>query len=141
MFKFQVKIPQLKRLNLKPRQIDEALNILVDDVKKNTPVDSGKLKASISKRKSSTGGSFYLRGKRNNEVAGYLIKGTKSHFIRPKKKDGVLAWIGSNGKLFFSKGHRVRGIKKGYWTFRPSRTALNKFARRIALFIKANANS
>ena len=59
MFKFQVKIPQLKRLNLKPRQIDEALNILVDDVKKNTPVDSGKLKASISKRKSSTGGGAF----------------------------------------------------------------------------------
>jgi len=39
--KIQVKIPKIKIKNLTPRQIDEAIKILVDDLKQTVPVDTG----------------------------------------------------------------------------------------------------
>lgn len=54
--KIDVKIPKLKLKGLTPRQIDEALSILVTDIKRNTPVDTGKLRGSIRKRKTANGG-------------------------------------------------------------------------------------
>lgn len=133
--KIDVKIPKIKLKSLTPRQIDEALNILITDIKRHTPVDTGKLRASIRKKKTSTGGEIYINGKRNNEVATYLTEGTKAHFIRPKKKKALAWWTGSG--MAFSTGHRVKGIKKGFWKFKPTSKALIAFMSRIAKFIKA----
>ncbi len=133
--KIQVKIPKLKLKGLTPRQIDEALNILVTDIKRNTPVDTGRLRGSVRKRKTATGGEIYLNGKRNNEVAEYLIEGTKAHWIRPKKKKALAWWTGSG--MAFSTGHRVKGIRKGYWKFQPTKTALTAFMTRLKTFLKA----
>jgi hypothetical protein len=133
--KIQVKIPRLKLKELTPRQIDEALKILVTDIKRHTPVDTGKLRGSIRKKKTATGGEIYLNGKRNNEVAEYLIEGTKSHWVRPKKKK-VLAWFTGSG-MAFSKGHKVKGIRKGYWKFQPTKSALTAFMTRIKTFLKS----
>ena len=131
MFKIQVKIPKLKRIELKPRQIEEALKILVKDIQDHTPVDTGKLRASISTKRTSSGGEIYIKGKRNNEVAKYLIEGTKGH--GPKKAKALRFVI--MGRVVYTKW--VKGIKKGYWKFRPTRTAYNKFATRIAKFLSA----
>jgi len=133
--KIQVKIPKLKLKGLTPRQIDEALNILVTDIKRNTHVDTGRLRGSVRKRKTATGGEIYLNGKRNNEVAEYLIEGTKAHWIRPKKKKALAWWTGSG--MAFSTGHRVKGIRKGYWKFQPTKTALTAFMTRLKTFLKA----
>ena len=133
--KIQVKIPKIKLKKLTPRQIDEALSILVTDIKRNTPVDTGKLRGSVRKRKTANGGEIYLNGKRNNEVAGYLIEGTKTHWIRPKKKKALAWWTGSG--MAFSTGHKVKGIRKGYWKFQPTKNALNAFMNRIKHFITA----
>ena len=129
--KIQVKIPKIKLKKLTHRQIDEALNILVTDIQRNTPVDTGKLRASVSKRKTATGGEIYLKGKRNNEVAGYLIDGTKGH--GPKKAKALRFVI--MGRVVYTKW--VKGIKKGYWKFQPSKSAVSKFANRIKHFITA----
>ena len=154
-----VKIPKRKRLQLKPREIDEAARILVDDLQQTVPIDTGMLQRGIKKRKIANGVELYIKGKRNNEVAGYLIEGTKDHFIRPKgsttyKASGelyqrkrtkfkrgtrnkkVLAWTDASG-LHFSRGHWVSGIKKGYWKFQPRKKAMQEFAKQIKTFIKA----
>lgn len=133
--KIQVKIPKIKLKKLTPKQIEEALSILVTDIKRNTPVDTGKLRGSIRKRKTANGGEIYLNGKRNNEVAEYLIDGTKAHWVRPKKKKALAWWTGSG--MAFSTGHKVKGIRKGYWKFQPTKSALNAFMSRIKHFITA----
>lgn len=132
--KIQVKVPKIKLKQLKPRELDEALNMLVRDIKRKTPVDTGMLRNSIRKRKTPTGGEIYIQGKRNNEVAGYLIEGTKAHFVKPKKKK-ALAWFTGSG-MAFSSGHRVKGIKKGYWQV-VTRPMINSFLKRIRNFILA----
>jgi hypothetical protein len=38
----------------------------------------------------------------------FILFGTKDHFVAPKDKK-ALRWAG-DGKFFFSKGHRVKGI-------------------------------
>jgi hypothetical protein len=161
MFKITAKIPKIQIKSLTPRQIDEALNILVADIKKRTPVDTGRLRNSIRKRKTATGGEIYINGKRNNEVAGYLIEGTDDHFIRPKgdtsfSKSGkvlkspskrkisarnrnkkILAWQTAGGQWRYSAGHMVSGIRKGYWKFQPTKSALTAFMTRLKTFLKA----
>ena len=160
MIKFKITIPKKIRLQLRPRQIDEAAKILVDDMKNTVPYDTGTLYRGIRKRKTTNGVEIYIRGKRNNEVAGYLIEGTKKHFIRPKgsatfkasgerykikrtkfkrgeKNKKVLAWTGAGGESYFSRGHWVRGIKKGYWSGTPRQRAIRQFASRIKTFLKS----
>jgi hypothetical protein len=161
MIKFKVSIPKKIRIKLKPREIDEAAKILVDDLQQTVPYDTGKLFRGIRKKKTTDGVQIYIQGKRNNEVAGYLIEGTKDHFIRPKgsrlftktgrrlkslstrkikKSDRgkrVLAWEGADGGVHYSAGHFVKGIKKGYWKFQPRKRAINQFTKRIMTFIKA----
>ena len=162
MIKLTVKIPKIKRFKLKPREIDQAAQILIDDLKQTVPYESGKLYNSISKRKTANGVDFYIKGKRNNEIAGYLIKGTDDHFVRPKgstmytktgrllkspstrkiksgdKHKRVLAWQDSvGGETHFSAGHFVKGIKKGYWKFQPRPQAMQEFARQLNTAIKS----
>lgn len=161
MIQFKITIPKKFRVKLKPREIDEAAKILVDDLKETVPIDTGKLRSGIHKKKTANGVQIYIRGKRNNEVAGYLIEGTDKHFIRPKgstiykasgelytrkrtkfkrgtKNKKILAFQTSiGGKVHFSAGHWVSGIKKGYWKFQPRKRAINNFTKRIATFIKA----
>lgn len=134
--KIQVKIPKLKLKGLQSREIDEALNILVKDIQKHTPVDTGKLRSSIRKRKTATGGEIYIQGKRNNEVAEYLVEGTKRHFVKPKRKK-ALAWFTGSG-MAFSMGHFVKGIKAGkFFKFQPTKSALTQFTNRIKTFLTA----
>ena len=135
MIKLTIKIPKRKRFKLKPRQIDEAAQILVDDLQQTVPYDTGTLYRGIRRRKTANGVEIYIKGKRNNEVAGYLIEDTKRHFVKPVKKK-ALAWF-DGGRTRFSRGHFVKGIKKGYWKFQPRKRALNKFTKRLMTFIKA----
>jgi len=162
MIKLTVKIPKIKRFKLKPREIDQAAQILIDDLKQTVPYESGKLYNSISKRKTDTGVDLYIKGKRNNEIAGYLIKGTDDHFVRPKgsttftktgkllkspskrkitqrnKGKKVLAFqTSAGGETHFSAGHFVKGIKEGYWKFQPRPQAMQKFARQLNTAIKS----
>lgn len=133
--KLKVNIKAIDRKKLTPRQVDEALAILVTDIKRKTPVDTGQLRNSIRKRKTAKGGEIYINGKRNNEVAEYLIEGTKRHFVKPKKKKALAWWTGSG--MAFSTGHWVKGIRKGYWKFAPTKTAIKKFTERLSGFIRA----
>ncbi len=41
----------------------------------------------------------------------FILHGTRDHDI-PLKKKKALRWVGANGRFAFSKGHRVKGIKK-----------------------------
>lgn len=70
----------------------------------------------------------------DDEIYRYVDKGTRRHFIKPKKAGGVLAFPGgkyrakskprfigsmaggSSGATAFSKGHWVSGIKPRKWT-------------------------
>jgi len=159
--KISVKIPNLKKMGLTPRQIDEAAKILLDDLKQTVPVDSGTLQRNIFKKKTPNGVELYIRGKRNNEVAGYLIQGTDDHFIKPKgdrtfsrsgsvlkkpskrkisarnRNKTILAWQGAGGIWHYSKGHMVSGIRKGYWKFKIRKRAMDSFLSRIKTFLKA----
>ena len=136
MIKFKITIPKKIRLQLRPRQIDEAGRILVDDLKNTVPYDTGTLYRGIRKRKTANGIEIYIRGKRNNEVAGYLIEGTKRHFVKPRRKK-ALHWTGAGGDEHFSSGHWVRGIRKGYWSGKPRKRAIKQFASRIKTFLKS----
>ena len=161
MIKLTIKFKRGKKFELKPREIDKAAQILVDDLQQTVPYDTGKLQSGIRKKKITNGVEIYIKGKRNTEVAGYLIECTKDHFIRPKgsttykasgelyqrkrtkfkrgeRKKKVLAFQTSiGGQVYFSRGHWVSGIKAGYWKFRPRQKALQKFARQINLAIKS----
>jgi hypothetical protein len=159
--KVSVKFPKgIKFKMLTQKELTEGKRILVDDMKQTVPVDTGKLRNSIRSRLTPTGFEIYLNGKRNNEVAGYLIEGTKDHFIRPKgstkyskagkllkspskrkitsanRNKTILSWV-QGGARYFSQGHMVSGIKKGYWRGTPRRQAITKFINRIRVFFKA----
>lgn len=125
--KIEIKIP-FKRLRIPPKSIDEILKIALNDIKKRTPVATGKLKRGIKKRKTPKGGEIYIEGQRNNEVANYQHFGTHAHWIRPRRAK-VLAWR-QGGRWRFSMGHRVRGIKAKRF-FKISPTALRQMKNTI----------
>lgn len=53
------------------------------------------------------------------DIAGYLNRGTRGHYIFPNKKQ-ALSWV-DGGTRFFSKGHFVRGIKAtNFFSIYPS---------------------
>lgn len=129
-------ISRLKLKQLGQRELDEVARILVDDIKNRTPVDTGKLRNSITFKRVSTGREIYIRGKRNNEVGEFQHFGTKAHMVRPKKKNGVLAWVGAGGATFFSRGHKVKGIKALKF-FKPRQSAIRQAMRLVTTFLKA----
>jgi hypothetical protein len=53
---------------------------------------------------------------KNNKPAIYMHEGTKDHFVEPKNKK-ALYWVASGGKRF-SKGHKVKGIKRHRFLYR-----------------------
>src|SRR5690349_15890259 len=108
-------LKSIKRPTLTSAQTNRILEVIMNDIKSRTPVDTGRLKASIRKRVIAPGkGEVYITGKRNNEVARYQHDGTEAHFIAPKtpvtydkdgkKHGGVLAWK-TGSKWHYSTGH------------------------------------
>lgn len=60
-------------------------------------------------------------------------EGTREHFVRPRTRK-ALRWV-NGGRIFFSKGHRVRGIQTDQFIYKAAdneRAAINAiFDRRI----------
>ena len=71
----------------------------------------------------------YSGGQTVAEVAGYLQEGTEDHWVRPKKKGGVLSFV-LGGRRVFSKGHIVSGIKPMRF-FGISKKDLNAFTKLV----------
>ncbi len=136
MLKVEIKIPKIKLKKLTVREIDEAAKVLLDDLRNTVPVETGQLKRGIRKRRAARGVEFYIQGRRNNEVAGYLIEGTEGHEVKPRRRR-ALHWTDAGGRSMFSMGHWVRGIKKGYWKFYPRARAIQQFMKRINTLLKA----
>ena len=65
--------------------------------------------------------------------ATFVNSGTDDHDIAPKNKK-ALRWVGGNGRNFFSKGHRVKGIKASHFI---ENTAQETFSRLDKMFTEA----
>lgn len=114
---------------IKDPPVSRISKIVQDDIK-DEAVQRGwkRIPATIKRRKVSNSlYEVFLGGKeKDKDVSVYQHRGTKAHFIRPKKKK-ALSWVanpGIHGKRFFSKGHRVSGIKaSNFFTVYPSTLA------------------
>ena len=58
--------------------------------------------------------------------AKYILWGTPDHDIAPKNKK-ALRWVGPGGAYFFSKGHKVKGIKADQYLLRAADDASAAF--------------
>jgi len=57
--------------------------------------------------------------------ASFILTGTRDHDIAPKNRK-ALRWVGSNGRFAFSKGHRVKGIKKDDFLGKTAKETMGK---------------
>lgn len=71
---------------------------------------SGNLERSIQTTSGYLIGSVDLN-KRIAPYGNYIHEGTRDHEVKPKDKK-ALRYVGAGGRFFFSKGHKVSGIKK-----------------------------
>lgn len=141
--KMKVTIDMLKftkkyqSFTLTSAQMKQVLGAIKTDILSRTPVDTRRLKNSISTRViSANKGEVFIKGKRNNEVAKYQHFGTEAHMVMPKKKGGLLKWF-ANGRWYSSHGHEVSGIVATEF-FKPSAKVLTYVRNLIIGFIKAN---
>jgi len=74
-----------------------------------------------------------LVGSPKINYAVFLNGGTKDHDIAPKDKK-ALRWVGAGGRFFFSKGHRVKGIKGSHFI---ENSAKETFSRLDKLFTQS----
>ena len=74
------------------------------------------------------------RGTRIN-YAMFLEHGTRDHDIAPKNKK-ALRWVGGNGKFFFSKGHRVSGIKATHFLENAAKETFKNLDRLFSQSLK-----
>lgn len=134
-----------KAFVMKPHQIQRILDEIVTDVQKRCPTDTTLLLRSISSKITGTNkGEVYIKektypggyGTTTNEVAKYQHFGTDRHFIKPRKKGGVLAW-NTKTSQGFSRGHEVMGVTATKW-FEPSKIALIKIQKLMQTYIKVN---
>lgn len=125
-----------KKPVLTTSQTNRILQLIMDDIKSRTPVDTGRLKGAIRKRVTAPGkGEVYIDGKRNNEVARYNHDGTEAHFVAPVKAK-ALHWV-AGGKDYYSKGHMVSGII-GTEFFSPSPKVLKEVRTLVYKYYKDN---
>lgn len=134
MISFKVNFVKFKKVGQKEK--NEVADILLKDLQQTVPIDTGQLRNGLRKRITGSGIELYIQGKRNNEVAGFLIEGTKAHFIAPRRKNGTLSFILA-GRRVFSKGHMVSGIRKGYWHFKPRQRAVQQATALLNKFVKS----
>lgn len=129
--------PQAKLNQLTDMQLDGLARIMQSDIALRTPVRTGQLLSGIKWKRKGRDRVLYIQGKRNNEVASYLIYGTKPHYIFPKKKQ-ALAWIDFDSLTYFvRKKVFVKGIKAGkYFKWELSGRAINDIRNFINKFIK-----
>lgn len=80
-------------------------NTILDLIRSNTPIKSGRLRSSLNVKGSNGDYGIYALS-----YFHYLDKGTRDHWIFPKYKL-ALRWIDEiSGEVCFSKGHKVSGI-------------------------------
>lgn len=96
---------------------------------------SGRLERSIQSQSNQLGlsGKVFL----NTGVAPYGVyqhEGTKEHYVAPVRAK-ALHWV-VNGKNFFSKGHRVKGIKKDQFLYRAAANKQDALFDRIFAAIR-----
>lgn len=56
--------------------------------------------------------SNYVAPENNFDVSEGREEGTMDHTVRPKKKGGVLRWVGKAGNVIFAKKSRPKGIER-----------------------------
>lgn len=117
MIKFEISLRKIfsqTKLNmLNDIQLDSLARIIQMELIKIVPVRTGQLLTGIRWRRQGRDRIIYIHGKRNNEVASYLVFGTKPHVIYPKRKK-ALAWIDYNTmSLVIRKKSKPKGIKAG----------------------------
>jgi hypothetical protein len=129
--------PQAKLNQLTDMQLDGLARIMQSDIVMRTPVRTGQLLSGIRWKRMGRDRILYIEGKRNNEVASYLVYGTKPHYILPKNKE-ALAWIDFNTLTYYvRKKSFVKGIKAGkYFKWELSGRAINDIRNFINKFIK-----
>ncbi|GIU71589.1 MAG: hypothetical protein KatS3mg003_1068 [Candidatus Nitrosocaldaceae archaeon] len=88
-------------------------------LKRNVPIKTGALKRSIKVTRINNELTLYAK-----KYFLYLDKGTKSHRIKPRSAKVLAFKIGD--KTYFSKGHKVRGIKRMN-IFQRSKEQLRRF--------------
>lgn len=57
--------------------------------------------------------------------ADFQHEGTKAHSIKPRDKK-ALRFVGNSGRFFFSKGHKVSGIKRDQFIYNSFRRLKSK---------------
>ena len=65
----------------------------------------------------------------------FVHEGTSDHFVEPRKRM-ALRWVGKSGRFVFSRGHRVRGIKKDQFLYKAAeneRASINATFERYTL--------
>lgn len=143
-----------KQLNkLTSMQLDTIAKLIQADIVSKAPVrsitsSSGKLfdgraknlsSSILWKRLNDKSRIIYIQGKKNNEIASYLVFGTKPHVIYPKRKK-ALAWVDYRTmSLLIRKKSKPKGIKAGkYFKWEVSKDTQERIGILVNKFLTIN---
>jgi hypothetical protein len=120
-------------------QLDAMARIIHADISAKTPQRTSRLIKDIKWKRDNRNRIVYILGKRSNEVAEYLVYGTKPHLIKPRRKK-ALAWVDMGTmKLIVRKKSFVKGIKAGkYFKWEISDDTKNKLKILAEKLIRMN---
>jgi hypothetical protein len=95
---------------------DSAMPIIINKIKDEAPVDSGKLRDSLKATRTAIAGNVVLKFTSSSPYIGFVVGGTKAHEIRPHGQ--VLHFMDSHGAEVYARFVNHPGTKPNNFVHR-----------------------